>query len=356
MSGIVLLGPGERMNMQNTKIDVTALGEILIDFTPCGKSADGRNLFEANPGGAPANCAAAAAKLGGKSAFIGMTGNDEFGRTARTALRAAGVDVSGLCTTQTQHTTLAFVTIDENGERSFSFCRNPGADTQLAPVNLDTNLLCRSRILHIGSLSLTDEPAKSATLEAIKIVKKTGALVSYDPNWRKVLWRGRSDAVGILKSLLLYSDIVKMSEEELFLLFGDGISCADGAKKILDYGARLALITLGADGAYYASKSAGADFDEPVEGRVTVPSVRVIDTTGAGDCFTGALLYRLTRRENPLSFTADEIASDVRFACAAATLCVTRRGAIPALPSLDETQVFLREHGMRQAVAKVFER
>ncbi|MGP1459418.1 MAG: carbohydrate kinase family protein [Treponema sp.] len=331
--------------MQNTKIDVTALGEILIDFTPCGKSEDGRNLFEENPGGAPANCAAAVAKLGGKSAFIGMTGDDAFGRNARAALEVVGVDTSAMRVSQTQHTTLAFVALDENGERSFSFCRNPGADTQLAPVDLDANLLLNSRILHIGSLSLTDEPAKSATVEAVKIAKKAGALISYDPNWRKALWRGRSDAVGMLKSLLLYSDIVKMSEEELFLLFGEGISYADGAKKIMDFGARLALITLGSGGAYFAAKPDNAGSDEPFEGRIAVPDVRVIDTTGAGDCFTGALLYRLTRRENLLAFTEEEIAGDVRFASAAASICVTRRGAIPALPTREETQAFMREYG-----------
>ncbi len=330
--------------MSKKKFDVTSLGEILIDFTYCGKNAEGKNIFEENPGGAPANCSAAVAKLGGKSAFIGMTGEDSFGKNLRTVLNKIGVDTSAMRITQKQHTTLAFVTIDENGERSFSFCRNPGADTQISTADLDKNLLENSRILHIGSLSLTDEPSKASTFEAIRIVKNAGGLISYDPNWRKNLWRGRTDSMSLLKSLMPYSDIVKVSEEELFLLFGDGISYADGAKLLMQYGVKLVFITLGSAGVYYAVNSKNDSAKTFYEGTVSAPDVKVIDTTGAGDSFTGGMLYRITRRENPLEFTEKEIISDLNFAVAVASICVTRRGAIPALPTNEETLKFMQEH------------
>ena len=156
------------------KYDVTALGEILIDFTFAGKSEDGKNIYEENIGGAPANVAAAIAKCGGKSAFIGMTGDDSFGNDCRNCLKTLGVETKGMRITKTQHTSLAFDSLDENGDRHFSFCRNPGADTQLSVEDLDSELLENTKILHIGSLSLTNEPAKSATLQAIKKVKEKG--------------------------------------------------------------------------------------------------------------------------------------------------------------------------------------
>ena len=318
-------------------MDVTALGEILIDFTFAGKSADGKKIYEENPGGAPANCACAVAKLGGKAAFVGMTGCDSFGKDLRDTLTGLNVDVSGMRTTDKQHTTLAFVSLDENGERNFSFCRNPGADTQLSEADLDEGLLKSTKILHIGSLSLTDQPAKSSTLKAIDLVKKAGGLISYDPNWRANLWKGRSDAMAELKSLFKYADIVKVSDEELKLLFGE-VSCEEGAAKIHEQGVKLIMITLGSKGVYYSSKTSGL----VANGTISVPKVKVADTTGAGDSFNGGLLFRLTRRENPLSFTAEELVQDINFANSVASLCVTKRGAIPALPTLEETEAFVK--------------
>lgn len=324
------------------KYDVVALGEILIDFTFAGKSAGGKNLYEENPGGAPANCVSAVCKLGGKGAFVGMTGYDSFGDDVRSVLEAIHVDTSAMRRTQKQHTTLAFVSLDANGERSFSFCRNPGADTQLAVSDLDSAMLASTAILHVGSLSLTDEPSKSAELDAIAQVKKAGGFISYDPNYRENLWKGRSDAIDEMKSVFPFADLVKVSEEELALLFGSGLSYEDGAKKILDYGAKLVLITLGSKGVYYAAKVGAQSFC----GTLGVPSVKVVDTTGAGDSFTGGLLYRITRRDNPFEFTKEEIERDIAFANAVASLCVTKRGAIPALPTLDDTQKFIKEHNM----------
>ena len=321
------------------KYDVVALGEILIDFTYSGTNAEGKKIYEENPGGAPANCVCAAVKLGGKGAFIGMTGHDSFGEDTRAVLNSLNVDTSGMRYCDNQHTTLAFVSLAPNGERTFSFCRNPGADTQITPEDLDKDMLENARILHIGSLSLTDEPAKSTTLTAIEAVKKAGGLISYDPNYRANLWHGRTDAIPLMKSIFPMADSVKVSDEELELLFGKGISHEDGAQQILSLGPSLVLITLGAKGVYYATKKGFC-------GQLSVPKVKVADTTGAGDSFNGGLLYRLTRREKPLDFTKEEIEKDISFANAVASLCVTKRGAIPALPTLAETEAFMTEHGM----------
>lgn len=325
--------------MATKKFDVTAFGEILIDFTFAGKNLDGKNLYEENPGGAPGNCVGAVAKLGGKSSFIGMTGRDSFGEDIRAALSAINVNIDGMRYTDAQHTTLAFVSLDSNGERHFSFCRNPGADTQMAPQDLDKQLLEDSKFLHIGSLSLTNEPAKSATLAAIDIVKKSGGYISYDPNWRANLWHGRTDAIDLMKSIFPLADMVKVSDEEAELLFGAGISYEAAANKIHEQGVKLVLVTLGSKGVYYSANVASGKFN----GTLGVPKVKVVDTTGAGDGFTGGTLYRITRRENPFDFTKEIIEADLRFANAVASLCVTKRGAIPALPTFDEVQKFLSE-------------
>lgn len=319
------------------KYDVVALGEILIDFTFAGTNADGKKLYEENPGGAPANCVSAVSKLGGKGAFIGMTGRDSFGEDVRRVLEEINVDTSGMRYSESQHTTLAFVSLDPNGERHFSFCRNPGADTQIRPEDLDRSMLENARFLHIGSLSLTDEPAKSATLAAIEITKKAGGLISYDPNWRANLWKGRSDAIDLMKNLFPLADTVKVSDEELALLFGKDISAEEGGKKILSLGPSLAMITLGAKGVYYAARTLDGSV---ISGTVGCKDVKVVDTTGAGDSFTGGMLYRLTRRENPLAFTKENLEADLNFANTVASICVTRRGAIPALPTLKEVENF----------------
>lgn len=318
--------------------DVTALGEVLIDFIYSGETGDKKKLYEENIGGAPANCAAAVAKLGGKAAFIGMTGKDQFGEDIRSVLASLSVDICGMRSTEHQHTTLAFVHLDQNGERHFSFCRNPGADTQLQPQDLDSTVLQHSRILHVGSLSLTDEPVKSATLAAIEMAKAAKSLISYDPNWRPSLWKGRHDALTLMKSLLPFADIVKISDEECTVLFGHNTAYADAAHSILQSGATLALITLGTQGVYYATPQ--------YSGRLGVPAVKVIDTTGAGDSFMGGLLYRITRRQEPLHCTQDILEQDISFANAVASLCVTKRGAIPALPSLADVTAFMHIHKM----------
>ncbi|MGI5090945.1 carbohydrate kinase family protein [Treponema socranskii] len=314
------------------RFDVTALGEILIDFTPAGKSKNGRTLFEENPGGAPANAAAAAAKLGARAAFIGKTGDDPFGRDAKAALENCGV-YTGAMKTDKRHTTLAFVTLAHSGERAFSFARSDGADINLSADDIDEKLINESTFLHIGSLSCTDEPSLSATRKAIGAAKNGGIFISYDPNWREPLWRDKEEGIETMRSLFKYADFVKIADNELALMYGENTPIA--AREILDEGAKLVCVTLGKDGVFYKTQG--------YEGIVSIPqyNIEVRDTTGAGDAFTGALLYRLTRRENPFSFTEDELKCDLHFANAAATLCVSRYGAIPALASLSETEKLL---------------
>ena len=316
-------------------IDVAALGEILIDFTEAGHSESGAALYERNAGGAPANVAAAVARLGGRSAFIGKVGADPFGEFLADTLKGLGVDSSGLRVSAEEHTTLAFVSIRAGGERSFSFCRNPGADSCLRADELDSRVLESAKILHVGSLSLTLEPERGATFAAIERARAAGALVSYDPNWRPALWKNRDEAVELMRRAVPLADIVKVSEEELELLYGVELeSEADlerGAQAILSEGPRLALITLGEQGTYWSASGSGE--------LVAAFASDAVDTTGAGDAFVGALLWRLTRPEatdNPLARGEAAIASDVRFANAAAAVCVRRRGAIPAMANLRE--------------------
>jgi fructokinase len=316
-------------------IDVAALGEILIDFTEAGHSDSGAALYERNAGGAPANVAAAVARLGGRAAFIGKVGADPFGEFLSGTLKGLGVDASGLRVSADEHTTLAFVSLKSGGERSFSFCRNPGADSCLRADELDARILESAKILHVGSLSLTREPEREATFAAIRLARESGALISYDPNWRPALWRNRDEAVELMRRVVPLADIVKVSDEELKLLYGvEPESEADlerGAQAILSEGPRLALITLGDQGTYWSDSDSGD--------LVAAFASDAVDTTGAGDAFVGALLWRLTRPEaanEPLGRGAAAIAADVRFANAAAAVCVRRRGAIPAMANLRE--------------------
>lgn len=320
------------------KNHLVALGEILIDFTFNGKSPDGNNLYQENTGGAPANCVSCLCKLGGKGAFIGCTGKDSFGEDVRKTLKSINVDTKEIQYTESQHTTLAFVTLSETGERSFSFCRNPGADTQIDFDTIDKSCLEDTKIFHIGSLSLTDEPAATCTIKAIEKAKKAGVLISYDPNWREALWKGKKDTFEKIKSLFNYADIVKVSDEEVFLLYGKNIDYKEGAEKIHSQGVRLVFITLGKDGAFYSYKNKDIEYSGIVKGF----DVKTVDTTGAGDSFFGGILYCLTRRNDIFDFDEKTLAEYVRFGNAVAALCVSKKGAIPALPDIEEVKSLLK--------------
>ena len=308
--------------------DITAIGEILIDLTQTGKNGAGVPTFAANPGGAPANVAVAAARLGCSTAFIGKVGADSLGGYLRQVLEENGVDHSGLQVGESA-TTMAIVSIDETGERSFRFLR--GADCEMVPEDVDEKMAQNSRILHFGSVSLTQGIARSATIFTARAAHRAGMLVSYDPNYRPALWRTKRDALEWMSLPLPLVDIIKLSEEELPLLTGSE-DLEEGSRALEEQGIRLIMITLGAKGAF--CRWQGESF--------TVPSVpaKVADTNGAGDTFMGAVLSRLCRRgEKPLEdLERGELEEILAFANRAASITCSRSGAIPAMPTLAEVE------------------
>ena len=308
--------------------DIVSLGELLIDFTESGVSPSGMRLFEQNAGGAVTNLLCAAARCGAKTGFIGKVGRDMHGDFLKKAMLDAGVDIHALIQAEDVFTTLAFVALSPNGERAFSFARKPGADSQLRPDELDRDMLKHTRVFHTGSLSLTQEPSRSATYEAIDIAKSAGAIISYDPNYRASLWSNQSEAIRFMRSLIITADIIKISEEELPLLTGE-TEPEKAAEALLDQGVRIIAITLGDQGAYLRIGTQGK--------YIPAYSANVVDTTGAGDSFFGAFLSRfLTSGKALKQVTIEDAAEFARFANAAASLCVERRGGIPAMPTHDE--------------------
>ena len=307
--------------------DVTALGEVLIDFTPCGVSEAGMALFEQNPGGAPANVLAAVSNLGQKPAFIGKVGDDMHGALLKDTLDRIGVDTSGMVVDPNYFTTLAFVSL-KNGERSFSFARKPGADTQLTSEEINLDVVRNTKIFHCGSLSLTDEPARSATFFAVKEAKEAGAVISYDPNYRALLWKSEEEAVKHMRSMIPYADIMKISDEETVLLSGKS-DPKEAAEVRLNQGVDCVIVTLGKDGALLKTKQ--------VEVQVKGKDRKPVDTTGAGDSFWGGILSRLALNNvKPADLSEAQAEEYLKFANAVAGLCVEKRGAIPAMPTLEQ--------------------
>jgi len=308
--------------------DVIALGELLIDFTPSGRSPAGMRLFEQNPGGAPANVLCALSNLGKRTGFIGKVGADMHGDFLKGVLEEKGVNTQGLILDPNVFTTLAFVALSDTGERSFSFARKPGADTCLRDDELNIELLEHCKVFHFGSLSLTSEPSRSATLAGVHAAKRAGAIISYDPNYRGSLWPNQEAAVTQMRSVLDLVDVIKISEEETALLTGRP-SPSGAASELLGRGIGCAVVTLGKDGAYAATSSANI--------QLPAPDCHVVDTTGAGDAFWGGFLYKLLEEKiNPSELSKGNLLDFVRFASLVASLCVQKRGAIPAMPSLEE--------------------
>lgn len=307
--------------------DITAIGEILIDLTQTGINEHGVPLFAANPGGAPANVAVAASRLGASAAFVGKVGDDGFGAYLRGVLEKDGVDCDRLYTGSAP-TTMAVVAVDERGERSFRFVR--GADRDLSPE--EAGSAAGTKFLHFGSVSLTEDPARSATLAAVRAAREAGVLVSYDPNYRAALWPSQEEAVEWMRRPLDMADVLKISDEELPLLTGTG-RLEEGTRALEELGIRLILVTLGGEGVF--CRWQGEGWKQP-----GVP-VKVADTNGAGDTFLGAVLSRLCRREGkaPLEdLTRAELEDILNFANRAAALTCSRSGAIPAMPALAELE------------------
>ncbi|HOF86773.1 MAG TPA: PfkB family carbohydrate kinase [Armatimonadota bacterium] len=310
--------------------DVTCLGEVLIDFTSLqpGASLIETPGFAKHAGGAPANVAVAVSMLGGAAAFVGMVGDDEFGRYLAGMLGERGVDIGGLRASADAHTTLAFVALRADGEREFIFYRNPGADMLYGPDDLDEGRIAESRILHHGSISFISEANRAATLRAVEIARRQGALISYDPNLRLNLWPSADAARAGIALGLPTADLLKISEEELAFITGE-TEIAAGMALLRAQGVPVVIVTRGAAGCAYSWG------DET--GHLPGVPVRQVDATGAGDAFVGAVLYRLTR-ETPVALARrrEEIEEILAFANRAAAIVVTRQGAIPAMPTLEE--------------------
>jgi fructokinase len=296
---------------------IVSLGESLIDFLSIGEQ-DGAELFRKQAGGAPMNVACGIARLGGEAAFVGKVGDDDFGRFLKATMEREGVNTSGLRLSDEAGTGLAFVSLDEQGDRSFTFYRDPAADMLLRPDELPRELLSSCVAFHHGSISLITEPAREATLQARRLAKEGGAFISYDPNLRELLWPSLDDARARILEAMDGADLVKVSSEELAFLAGDDEE--DAIRALFARGPDTVVLTRGADGCTVRTK-AGDRADVPGS------KVDVIDTTGCGDAFVAAFLHAL--------FDDDlhDLELAARRGCASGGLCATGRGAIDALPT-----------------------
>ena len=310
--------------------DITAIGEILIDLTQTGVSEQGIPVYTAFPGGAPANVAVAAARLGAETAFIGKVGSDAFGKLLVDTVRENGVNADGMIVTDTANTTLAAVSLAPSGERDFAFYRKGFADTLLCESEISEKQLKNTRFLHLGSVSLTDEPSRSATMNTARKAKDLGAVITYDPNYRASLWSTLKDALYYMSQPLSFVDILKISDEELVLLTGVDDAEQGTAMLYERYNIPLILVTLGADGAYFRFGSN--------TGLVEGFKVKVADTNGAGDTFFGAFLSGMCRLQKyrPEELDEKDVYKLVMYANKAASITTSRHGAIPAMPTADE--------------------
>lgn len=317
------------------KFDVAALGELLIDFTENGISSQGNPVFEANPGGAPCNVLAMLAKLGHKTAFIGKVGNDFFGEQLKAAIIEVGIAAQYLQMDEEVHTTLAMVYTYPDGDRDFSFYRNPGADMMLTEGEIPETLIKDSKIFHFGTLSMTHEGVRKATKKAICIAKEAGAILSFDPNLRPPLWNSLDEAREQVLYGLNYCDILKISDNEIQWLTGEE-DYTEGVRWIQErYQIPLILVSMGKEGsrAYYQ--------DMMVEVKPFLQK-NTIETTGAGDTFCGCVLHYIC--EHGLEhLTEEDLTEMLTFANAAASIITTRKGALRVMPELEEIKRLLKE-------------
>ncbi len=313
--------------------DAVALGELLIDFTGHGVSGQGNPLMEANPGGAPCNVLSMLSRLGHKTAFVGKVGKDGFGKQLRDALCEVGIDTAGLVEDEHVHTTLAFVHTGKDGDREFSFYRNPGADMMLGEENLREDVIRGCRIFHFGTLSMTHEGCRRATQKAVEMAEEAGALLSFDPNLRESLWDSQEDARQQVNYGLKHCRILKISDNEI--QWFTGIKDFDEGVRFIQetYGIPLILLSLGREGsrAYTAAH------------QVEVPAFiqeKTIETTGAGDTFGGCILhYVLSHGWH--EYTQKELREMLLFANAAASIITTRKGALRVMPGREEIERFI---------------
>lgn len=314
--------------------DVTAMGEMLIDFTLNGQSDQGNNLFEACPGGAPCNVLAMLNKLGRKTAFIGKVGEDQFGRLLKSTIEELGIEAKGLILDKDIHTTLAFVHTFPDGDREFSFYRKPGADMMLSEAEVDLDLIRQSKVFHFGTLSMTDEPVRTATKKALETAKEAGCLITFDPNLRPPLWESLDEAKKQMEYGFQYCDVLKISDNEI--QFVSGMEDYDDGIHYLQekYNIPLIFLTMGKDGsrAYYK--------DLRVERKGF--KVKAIETTGAGDTFCGCSIHGVLT--HGLENLTEEILGDIlTYANAGAALITMKKGAIRSMPDPENITKLLEE-------------
>lgn len=307
--------------------DVTALGELLIDFAVNGQSDQGNNLLEACPGGAPCNVLAILNKLGRKTAFIGKVGEDQFGRLLKDTIEETGIEAKGLVLDKDVHTTLAFVHTFPDGDREFSFYRNPGADMMLSEDEVDYDLIRQSKVFHFGTLSMTSEPVRSATKKAIDVAKEAGCLITFDPNLRPPLWNTLEEAKEQMEYGFQYCDVLKISDNEIQFVSGKE-DYDEGIRYLQEkYNIPLIFLTMGKEGsrAYYKDM------------RVEKPGfvVKAIETTGAGDTFCGCSIHGVL--SHGLDNLTEEILGDIlTYANAGAALITLKKGAIRSMPNPEQ--------------------
>ena len=315
------------------KYDVTAMGELLIDFTENGISSQGNPVLEANPGGAPCNVLAMLKKLGKEVAFIGKIGNDMFGDQLENTLLEVGIDTTGLKKDKEVNTTLAFVHTLEGGDREFSFYRKPGADMMISEEEVEEDLIRNSKIFHYGTLSSTGEPCRTATRKAIAVAEEAGILRSFDPNLREPLWNSLEEAHEQVDYGMRHCDILKISDNEI--IWFTGKEDFDEGVKVLQetYDIPLILLSMGRDGSRAYTKDL----------RVEVPAFiqeNTIETTGAGDTF-GACVLNYVLEHGWKEYNEEELKEMLVFANAAASIVTTRKGALRVMPTREEVEAML---------------
>lgn len=318
-----------------TTTDVVALGELLIDFATLETDGSGYPAMKANPGGAPGNFLAALSAYGVTTAFLGKVGDDTFGHKLISTMAQAGIETSGICVDPAVFTTLAFVTFDHQGERSFSFARKPGADTQLHMEEVNCALMDEAKVFHFGTLSLTQEPVRSTTQQCVAYAKQCGKQISFDPNLRLPLWHSAEAARESILWGLHQADVVKISDEEVSFLWG--CTPEEGADQLLrDFGVDLAMVTMGSRGCILKNNRA--------EVLLPCPRVHPVDTTGAGDIFGGSALARILELgKAPEVLTEEDLCYIGRYAVTAASLSTEKVGGIPSIPQKETVLQYLEQ-------------
>ncbi|WP_077624803.1 aminoimidazole riboside kinase [Sediminibacillus massiliensis] len=310
---------------------IISLGEALIDFIPLDPD---NTQFQKSPGGAPANVAVGLARLGAKASFVGKVGDDVLGTFLKRTLEDYGVDTENMYLTKEIRTGVVFVTLAEGGERSFDFYIDPSADRYLHEAEVSEELFKEHNVFHFGSISMIDEPAESATKKAVRLAKENGLIISYDPNLRPMLWKSLDEARTKITSMLGEADLVKLSEEELEFLTGE-TDIHKGVEKLKEYQIPLLFVTLGHEGSYVFHKGQAV--------HVPARQVKAVDTTGAGDAFVSGLLYQLSEREKDVTdYTLDELKEITVFASVSGALAASTKGAMSALPTIEEVKKYLR--------------